>query len=369
MTTGPASAPLEQVRRIAVLRANGIGDFVMAVPALDALRTTYPEARITVIGDVWLPGLLAGRPGPWDEALVAPPYPGLRGLPPHGPVDGPTLDDAARFLQEQRRARYDLAVQMHGGGRPSNTFVRGLGARVSVGPRTPDADPLDRTLPYLPHRHEVLRWLEVAALAGADPGRGVHHLAPRLAVTERDVAQSREVWPGDEPFVAVHVGARDVRRRWPVDCFVDLGRRLQRTGLSVVLVGGEADRELSGRVAGAVPGSHDLTGRLTLAGTIGLLGRASVFVGNDSGPRHLAASVGTPTVGVFWVGNALSFGPLTGHKDRVLASFRADCPVCGRRQVADRCEHDVSFVDDIAVPEVLTETLSLLEGRAGTCTG
>jgi ADP-heptose:LPS heptosyltransferase len=115
-------------------------------------------------------------------------------------------------------------------------------------------------------------------------------------------------------------------------------------------------------VAAALPaGALDVTGRLSLGGTLGLLSRAALFVGNDSGPRHLAVAAGTPTVGVFWVGNAISFGSLTGSRHRMAVSFRSDCPECGEPQVTRRCAHDVSFVADVPVEDVLRPAVELLD--------
>ena len=71
--TGPL---VPGVERIAVLRANSIGDFVLVLPALQALRAAYPAARITYLGSSWHPELLAGRPGPWIGSSR---YPGLPG--------------------------------------------------------------------------------------------------------------------------------------------------------------------------------------------------------------------------------------------------------------------------------------------------
>src|SRR5829696_8316208 len=133
MTSQPATA--NGVHRIAVLRANALGDFLVVVQALQALRDRFPGAEITVIGSPCLLKLLRDRPGPWDRTVVAPKYPGIRGQPPQAPI-GP---EALAFVQEHRAVDYDLAVQMQGGGRNSNAFIRELRARLSVGPRTPGA--------------------------------------------------------------------------------------------------------------------------------------------------------------------------------------------------------------------------------------
>ena len=123
--------PGPAVRRVAVLRANHLGDLVVALPALSALRAAHPDAHVTWLGAPLHAELLAGRPGPWDDVVVVPPCRGVRG----SDRDGPELDDPAvqSFLAAQRARGYDLALQLHGGGRWSNPFVRALGARTTAG--------------------------------------------------------------------------------------------------------------------------------------------------------------------------------------------------------------------------------------------
>lgn len=352
---GPERGLIDGVCRVLALRANGIGDFLVVIPALNAVRRAYPDAEITVVGDAWLPGLASGRPGPWSRCLVAPRYPGLRGLPTDTPP-GPDVED---FLAARRAERYDLALQLHGGGATSNTFVSSVGARVTAGARANGAPPLDRSVPYLAHRHEVLRWLDVVGVVGAGRLGTVEELIPRIALTEHDLDEALHALPTDAPYVALHLGARDARRCWPLERFVALGRRVLDAGLTLVLVGGLEDQPDSARAAAELKQSlgnglavHDLAGRLSLSGTIGVLAGATAFVGNDSGPRHLAAAVGTPTVGIFWLSNVLSFGPLVGDTDRALVAQQLHCPVCGEEQVETRCEHDVSFVSAITVDQV-----------------
>lgn len=356
---------VEDVCRVLALRANGIGDFLVVIPALAALRRTYPDARITVVGDAWLPALVDGRPGPWDRCLLAPRYPGLRGVPP-GAEPGSDVGD---FFEARRRERYDLALQLHGGGAASNTFISSLGSRVTAGARAEGAPPLDRAVPYLAHRHEVLRWLDVVGLVGATQLGSIDELVPRIALTQHDLDEAARALPFEQPYVAIHLGARDARRCWPAERFVELGRRVLLTGRDVVIVGGADDVAPSARVSaelGLTGRVHNIAGRLSLSGTIGVLAGAAAFVGNDSGPRHLAAAVGTPTVGIFWLTNVQGFGPLVGETDRALVSQQVRCPVCGQVQLENRCEHDVSFVDSVTVDEVTTALWGVLGSGSGS---
>ena len=126
---------VDGVRRLAVLRANGLGDYVVSEPALAALRAAYPDAEITLLGAAHHAALLDGRPGPVDRVLVVPPMPGVR----VGPGPDASEDEIEAWCAARRAEHYDLAVQVHGGGRNSNRLLLRLGARVTVGAATPDA--------------------------------------------------------------------------------------------------------------------------------------------------------------------------------------------------------------------------------------
>lgn len=356
---GPVGEKVDHVERIVVLRANGIGDFVVAVPALEALRAAYPGARITYLGRAWHAELLEARPGPWDEVDVVPPYPNLIG---GGDVDESRID---AFFERHRAEKYDLALQLHGGGANSNPFVQRLGARVTAGPRDThfDAPMLDRSITYAYHQHEVLRFLEVVGLVGAPPVT----VEPRIALTAADVRHADAVLPtAAQPLVALHPGATDPRRRWPAASFAALATALAERGCRVAVVGHGPDDASSGAEIAATSPALDLVGALDMKAMVGVLARARLVVANDSGPRHLAAALGTPTVGVYWAGNVINAGPLLRARHRVSVSFCNACPVCGRPQApldAQRCEHDDSFVADITVDEVLGHATDLIGGR------
>lgn len=352
------------VKRIAVLRGGGLGDLVGALPAIDALAGAYLGATVTLLGLPSHAALLDGRPGsPVTDVEVLPAAPGVR--------DG-EWDPAAveAFVERMRARRFDLAVQAHGGGRNSNPFLLRLGARHTVGTGTPDAPPLERTTAYRYYQHEVHRWLEVAGLAGAAPVR----LEPALAASDGERAEGLALLPATGARVVLHPSATDPRRRWPADRFGAVAAELAGRGVVVAVVGDAAERQLADEVVeaarAALPeAAHrlvvPLAGRLTLGGLAGVLAVADVVVANDSGPRHIAAALGTATVGLFWFGNLVNAAPLSRGRHRVLLGWTTRCPVCGVNvtQVgwtAERCLHDPSFVADVQVPEVLEEVLDLL---------
>jgi ADP-heptose:LPS heptosyltransferase len=169
MPSRPGPKRVENVRKIAVLRAGGLGDLVFALPALWALREAYPQAEITLLGGPLQTELLSGRPEPVEHAITVPPSTGV-----NGPDTGVEEDEEelGRFFRRMREERFDLALQMHGGGGYSNPFVHKLGARVTAGTKTLEAVALDRNVPYVYYQSEILRYLEVASLVGARRGRG-----------------------------------------------------------------------------------------------------------------------------------------------------------------------------------------------------
>src|SRR5947209_2394584 len=120
----PPGSVVGGVRKIAVLRANALGDFIVALPALDALRATYPDAEIVLLAREWHAEFLHNRPGPVDRVIPVPAVPGI-GSAPDEPVDEVAL---AAFFHEMQAERFDLALQLHGGGRNSNPFILRLRA-------------------------------------------------------------------------------------------------------------------------------------------------------------------------------------------------------------------------------------------------
>lgn len=375
------------VERIAVLRANAIGDLLVALPALEALRAAYPSAEVTLIGRAHHAELLCGRPSPVDAVEVAPPYGGVT-APEGAPQAGPELDG---FFARMRARRFDLALQLHGGGANSTPFLHGLGARTTAGLRARGAPALDRWVRYSLPQHEVLRYVEAVGLVGAGTPPS---LVPRLAVTAADraaadraaadraaagraAADRAEADAADSTAAAghtaerratavLHPGATDARRRWPADRFAAVGRALHDRGLDVLVSGDTRDAPLAEATAERCAG-RSIAGTVGLSGLLGVLERAAIVVSNDSGPLHLAAAVGTPAVGVYWWPNVLTFGPPATDRCRPVVSWRSRCPRpgCGadHNPLRRACGHGDSFVADVDTTEVLGEVDDLLAHR------
>jgi len=359
----PAGEVVPDVRRLGVLRANAIGDYIVSVPALAALRAAYPDAEIVLLGHPWHRDFLTGRPGPVDRVVPVPVSTGVR-EPGRGAAEDP--EEQGRFFAEMREERFDLAVQLHGGGRYSNPFVRRLGARVTAGLRTPDAEELDRWTPYVYYQPEVFRFLEAVSQVGAPPVL----LEPEIALTAADRAEAEDALDGvPQPVAVLHPGARDPRRRWSAGRFAEVGDALAAAGAHMVVTGSAEERVVVREVVCAMRAPvRPLVGRLTLGGLAGVLERAAVVVANDTGPRHLAAAVGTATASVYWCGNLVTAGPISRSRHRPHIAWTVRCPLCGADMTDEtwpghgpsRCRHDASVVDTVQVKAVLADALDLL---------
>lgn len=357
------------VRKIAVLRANALGDYIFALPALEALKRRYPDAELVYLGKSWHCEFLTGRPGPVDRVVVVPKSHGI----PHEKDRVENREEVDSFFERMQREEFDIAFQMHGGGRHSNPFTASLGAGLAVGFQDVGAPSLDINVPYHLYQHEVLRYLELVGKVGA----GTRRLEPRMAAMESDfgeLAGSFSALP--RPYAVIHPGASEIQRQWSPESFARVGDHLAEKGLAIYITGTEAEKDVVAGVTGLMKReAGNLCGKLSLNALTALLKSARLLISNDTGPLYLARALETPTVGVYWIGNLITASPLSVTGNRCSISWRTGCPLCGIDCIkvdvhypSDFCDHRVSFVNDVEVGEVTghaDDLLSFSEAEAG----
>ena len=266
------------------LRTLKLGDLLVAVPAVHALRRAFPEHRLTLAVPGWLEQVVALIEG--VDALL--PTPGL---------DHPLPIE---------RGRVDIAVNLHGSGPESRGIVDALGARLAMVHRVPEIDGARGGDPRMPQwRDDVSergRWVRLVGAYGV-PGHPV------------------EVRPGPphEPAVVagaavVHVGAFYGSRRWPADRFAAVARHLVDAGHRVVFTGSGAERARALEVARFAGLGEDavLAGVLDLAGFAAVIEHAAVVVSADTGAAHLASAYARPSVVLFGPASPENWGPPPG---------------------------------------------------------
>lgn len=357
---------LKSVKKIAVLRANALGDFIFSIPALYALRATYPDAEITYLGCGWHKEFLEKRPSPIDRVIVVPDYPGVRESS-DSYFNKQAIDDFFSYIQKES---FDIAIQMHGGGKNSNPFILRLNHKLSVGSCTSDAQKLDRWIPYSVYHNEYARYMEIVSLVGAKPIM----LDPSINVISEDIEKAKKHAPLDKPYIVIHPGASDPRRRWSARRFAKVADALFLEGYEIVIVGTNFEAEVIDEVLRRMEGNAtNLCDKLSLSELTGVLFLSEALIANDSGPLHLADSIGIPTVGLYWCGNGIVSAPLIRSNRRVLLSWVINCPICGENCAGKRpflsdkhCDHLVSFINAISAAEVLEAFHELLLRRVNS---
>jgi heptosyltransferase-2 len=257
--------------KILVIRGGAIGDFVLTLPAISALRRQFPEAHLEVLGYPHIIQLaLAGGLVNQVQSIEA------RALAGFFARGGDLSSDLVDYFSE-----FDLIVSYLYD--PDAIFQTNMArctfAQFIAAPHRPDETAgVHATKVYL-------KPLERLAIFDADP-------TPRLSVGPQSMTLRQ---------VALHPGSGSDRKNWPEIRWAELVERLlQETELDLLLVGGEAEGERLQRLAAALPPQRVRVAQsLPLVELAGLLQRCAAFAGHDSGISHLAAALGLPGV-ILW---------------------------------------------------------------------
>jgi ADP-heptose:LPS heptosyltransferase len=299
MTTKPLLARLPAPpRKIAVLRASRLGDFLCAAPALRALRAAVPQAEITMITLPLLRDLTARSPF-IDRFVAFPGYPGIA-------QQFFTAHHALEFFQRMQNERFDLAIQLQGSGVYANPFTSNTAGFIRA---EDDPTGLDAALVWPDHGHEIRRLLALMQFIGVEP-RGEELAFPLLDDDRRIATELLAGLP--RPLIGIHAGSHDPLRRWPLDRFASVARTtLRRYGGTMVLLGGLHDSDTALELAAAIgPGAYNLTGRTSLGVLGAVIADFAALITNDSGPAHVGFALRTPTVTIYRCGGTERYGPL-----------------------------------------------------------
>jgi ADP-heptose:LPS heptosyltransferase len=245
---------------------------------------------------------------------------------------------------------------MYGANPAANEVTERLGARHTGGFVVPGGREPDRSthIAYPVDQHEVRRHLLLMRHLGAR----AEAEALEFPVREADRASAaRLAWESGlrPPYALVHPGATSPSRRWAPERFAGVGDALRRRGLHVGIVGTGVERPLARGVLEAMVGrAVDLCGRTDLGTLAALLADASILVGNDSGPAHLAAALGTPSVTLFLSGDPVRWA-YRSPRHRV-ARVQVECNPCPHL----RCPIDHRCASRLEVAEVVGEVDTVL---------
>ena len=344
------------IDRILIVRLGSLGDLVHTLPAVAALRRRFPHAQI-------------------DWLVDAPHRPFLEMVPIVSSIVVLPARTAAAWLVTRKvlRAReYDVALDFQGLLK-SAALARLSGAKRVVGfdrasLREGMAAPLyTERVPVDDSRHVIRKNLQLAAsIAGA---QGTDALEFPIAPMSSPVVDAfiRTVPP---TFALVNAGAAWPNKRWPPDRLGAVARHVRdRHGLHSGVLWGPGEEDAARAVGAASAGAATLAPKTTLTELVALAARARLMISGDTGPLHIAAAFGVPTVSLFGPTTPVRNGPWAA--DDISLSKYDTCDCHYQRE----CKHDAAKwclatikVDDViaAVDERLRRASSAAAGAVGT---
>jgi ADP-heptose:LPS heptosyltransferase len=272
----PAAADPRDYERVLVIRLGALGDFVLSLGPMAAIRRHHAKARITL--------------------LTTPPFASLGRASPY--CDEVTIDERAPWWQpwrvlalarRLRRGGFQRVYDLQTSGRTAR-YWRAMGrpewSGHAGGASHAHLDGARDTLHTVERQKAQLKLAGIEDVPAAD-----------LSWVDADVRR----FGARAPYVLFVPGgsAHRPKKRWPAEKFTALARTFVRLGIAPVLIGGEAEAAVLGEIAGHVPEGVNLCGKTSFE-EVAVLGRAALgAIGNDTGPMHLIAAAGAPSLVLF----------------------------------------------------------------------
>ncbi len=288
--------------RVLIVRVGAMGDVIHALPAVTALRKARPEWAIDwVVDNRWAPLLEAhdGSGPVVDTAL----HVAIQAWKKR-PLAWQTARELLRF--RELRGRYDYVVDMQGTMRSA-----AIGWLAGAAVLTGYADPRETLAARLYANRVTRQGVHVVeqgtALLGAACSVALEPVAPLLPENDAAAAWAQALIAGRKVCVLAP-GAGWRAKQWPADRFGELAKHLQEMGYTCLVNAAREGEPLSAEVAATSDGAAEAV-ICSMAELMALVRRASLFVGGDSGPMHLAAALGVPVVALFGPTDPMRNGP------------------------------------------------------------
>jgi heptosyltransferase-2 len=336
-------------KKIMVRATNWIGDAVISLPAIAALRARFPNSEIVLVAKPWVSEIYMHHPAVSRQIVydAEGEHRGARGF--------------RELVRKLRAERFDAAILLQNAFQAAWMAWRaGIPVRIGYA-RDGRSWLLSEAVEVPPpaaYGHQVYYYLELLFRAGIIESLKMPQEA-RLHLAESEqswaVKQLQTVGLGGRRFlVGVNPGASfGGAKRWPADRYANLADRLiDALGADVLIFGSPAERPLAEAVARAMQHTPVLVaGETTLREFMALMAKCHLIITNDSGPMHVAAALSLPLVAVFGSTNERATGPL-GLRARII-KHPVECSPCGLRE----CPIDFRCMNGISVDEVYLATL------------
>jgi lipopolysaccharide heptosyltransferase II len=340
-----------EYRKILVRATNWVGDAVMSLPALRAIRERFPAAEIAILAKPWVADLY--RRESFCNRLI--------------PYSAPDLASKWLAARELRESRFDCAILLQNAFEAAAiAFVAGIPERIGYArdgrsalltesiavPRAGEV-PLHQRFYYL----ELLRR---AGIIDQLPSSDLIRLEGATEARAMGVVRFHESGLGDCVIGVSPGAAYGSAKRWLPERFAETANRVARElGATVAIFGSKDERELCEAVAAAIqPQVKNFAGKTSLAEFIDMTAACRVYLTNDSGAMHIASALGVPTVAVFGATDDIATGP-TGPLARVIRE-QVECSPCLLRE----CPIDHRCMTRVDAARVAVAALDLLKWKA-----
>jgi heptosyltransferase-1 len=344
--------------RVLIVKTSALGDIVHALPVLDYLHKVSPGIEIDWVVEEQFAAILEGNPlitgifrvrtKTWRKQLL----------------ERSTWREIAAVKSSLQARRYDLVFDIQGNFK-SGLVTWASGAKHRLGF---SADELQervnkwftsRQIPMRPQdRHITHKYLRIVSVPFGKDFRGMA-LGTSIATSASEDSEAAALLAtlGEGLVFLFHYGTTWQTKHWSVEGWVETGRRiLERYADSTILFswGNEAERQVVTEIARAIGTGARVMDHYPLKGLIAVLKNVDLVIGGDTGPIHLAAAVGTPTVSLYRSSDGTRSGPL--GKQHIIIQSPLSCARCFRTS----CERDVECRASITADMLVTAVEKLL---------
>jgi len=345
--------PLEKsiINNILIRATNWVGDAVMTIPALEAVRENFPKSRITVLARPWVATVFENHPAV-NDLLIYQKHDGL--------IDN--ISEMRILINKVRKNKYDLAILFQNAFEAALiAYLGGVKSRLGF-----DSDGRGFLLTHAIKRtdkifavHQVEYYLSILKSAGlkAESRNPVLNIAKKDSTKADDLLKLNGISRNDF-LLGLGPGAIfGNAKRWPVERFAKIGDlAAEKWDAKVIIMGSKKEKEIGTSMTGLMRHKPvDLCGATSLGEAMGIIDRCNLFVTNDSGLMHIAAALGIPTLAIFGSTDHVATGP-RGVKTKII-KHNIDCSPC----LKPECPTDFKCMLSIEVEEVWNEMKKFIQ--------
>lgn len=323
-------------QRIIVIDLLYLGDLMFATPFFKELRKNFPKARIDLIVNSAFHSIIEDNPNLDNVYAYNKKW---------------TLKQSIEFAKQIRKNNYDLGINIHGSWR-SAIILRLINPTYTIGYGKKGQLFLNRRLAQPHNQHMVDVYLNLLKEMNLRVEPSLPYLELKKSVQD-EIDKKLIQWGinPEEKLIALNAGGTWPTKRWTVNGFAQLADVLNRKYGRVIFVGSLEDLSLVEEIVNLMETKPVIaTGKTSLPELAALLARCDLVISNDSGPVHVAAAVGTPTITIFGPSDDLKYRPL-GEKHKIVTSS-VDCRPCGKHKCPLGHHHCMT---DIKVEKIINE--------------